>query len=169
MKAVYSIDPRRILSQVGVYLPNVLFWYSFQEMHSIFLTFIEVWTQWVLCKVSDAWKALRLLCARPTAFILRWMSEKWNSSIIFTLCLYIVFVHYLLSFDLNLVNKRGMKSYKPTYLVIMFNSHLHDMMSIAFHLSIHYFIYPWRCLRVTSHEQVSFIGVWTLSVQNRFI
>ena len=67
------------------------------EINFIFLRFIEVWTawtQWVMCKVSDA--------QRPIAFILRWTSEKWNSALIFTFCFSIVFVHYLLSFDINL-------------------------------------------------------------------
>ena len=38
-----------------------------------------------------------------------WTSEKWNSSLIFTLCFYIIFVHYLWNFDLNLANKRRRK------------------------------------------------------------
>ena len=35
-------------------------------MNLIFLTFIEIWTQWVLCK----------LCKRLIAFILRWASKN---------------------------------------------------------------------------------------------
>ena len=38
-----------------------------------------------------------------------WTSEKWNSSLIFILCFYIVFVHYLWNFDLSLANKRRRK------------------------------------------------------------
>ena len=33
----------------------------------------------------------------------RWTTEKWNSSLIFILCFYIVFVQYLWSFGINLV------------------------------------------------------------------
>ena len=34
---------------------------------------------------------------------------------------------------------------------------------------VNYCIFLWRCLRVTSRERVPFMGVWTSSVQNRFI
>ena len=34
---------------------------------------------------------------------------------------------------------------------------------------MNYFIYLWRCLRVTSREQLSFIGVSTFLVQNKFM
>ena len=37
------------------------------------------------------------------------LQKKWNSSLIFTLCFYIVFVHYLWNFGLNLANKRRRK------------------------------------------------------------
>ena len=35
--------------------------------------------------------------------------KKWNSSLIFTLCFYIIFVHCLWNFHLNLANKRRRK------------------------------------------------------------
>ena len=44
-------------------------------MNLRFLTFIKVWTQWVeRANVKTFWHYL--LCTQPTAFILRWMSEK---------------------------------------------------------------------------------------------
>ena len=43
------------------------------------------------------------------AVLLPWTSQKWNSSLIFTLCFYIVFVHHLWNFYLNLANKRRRK------------------------------------------------------------
>ena len=49
------------------------------------------------------------LCTGPVAFILPWTSEKRNSSLIFTFCFYIVFVHYLWNFGLNLGNERRRK------------------------------------------------------------
>ena len=70
---------------------------------------MEVWTQWVICKVSDAWRASCQLCTGPVAFILPWTLEKWNSSLMFILCFYIIFDHYLWNFDLNLANKRRRK------------------------------------------------------------
>ena len=45
----------------------------------------------------------------PVAFMLPWTSEKWNSAHIFTFCFYIVFVHYLWNFGLNLWNERWRK------------------------------------------------------------
>ena len=53
-----------------------------------------------------------------------------NSSLIFTLCFYIGFVHYLWNLDLNLANKRRRKSYNRTCLVITFNSRHCDMTPI---------------------------------------
>ena len=85
-------------------------------------------------------------------------------SYIYTL-FYIFFVHYLWNFDLNLANKRR-RCYHPTCLVITFNSRHHDMTSCR---PINYCIYLWHRLRVTSRERVSFMRVWTSSVQNRFI
>ena len=52
--------------------------------------------------------------------------RKGNSSLIVHF-FYIVFVHYLWSFDVNLVNYAAKNSYKPTCLVITFNSRLHEM------------------------------------------
>ena len=51
----------------------------------------------------------------------------------------------------------------------MVNSRLHDMTSVERYVgqSVTYFICPWRRLRVTSREPVSFIGVWTSSIQIR--
>ena len=58
------------------------------KVNFIFLTFIEVWTQWVPCKVNMMPFGHHLLCMGPIAFIqlcmgpiafiLQWMSEKWN-------------------------------------------------------------------------------------------
>ena len=61
----------------------------------------------------------------------------------------------------------GEESYKPTCLVITFNSHLHDV-NWTLHRPINYFIYLWRPLHVMSCEPL-FIGAWTSLVQNRFI
>ena len=76
--------------------------------------------------------------------------KKWNSSLIFKL-------YFTWSFDVNLV-KSAKISYKPTCLVITFNSHLHDVTPIerCVGQSLNYFIYPWRGFRVTSRERLSF-------------
>ena len=44
------------------------------------LTFIEVWTQWVPCKINVTTFGRHVLYTRPIAFILQWMSEKSNVS-----------------------------------------------------------------------------------------
>ena len=50
--------------------------------------------------------------------------------LIFTLCFYIVFVHYLWNFDLNLANTAAKKRYNTACLVITFNNHHYDITSI---------------------------------------
>ena len=67
---------------------------------------MEVWTQRGTCKVSgtrraSTWDPLRSYFHEPQI--------KRNSSLIFTLCFYIVFDHYLWIFYLNLANKRRRK------------------------------------------------------------
>ena len=105
----------------------------------------------------------------PVAFIHPWTSEKWNSSLIFTFCFYIVFVHYLWNFGLNLGNERRRKVI--TRRVWLLRSTAVTM--------------TWRQSNVTSANQLlhlsltsltrdvawtrSFMDVWTSSVQHRFI
>ena len=57
---------------------------------------MKVWTQLIMCKVSDAQRMSRSVCMGPVAVILSLISEKWNSYLIFTLCFYIVFVAFIL-------------------------------------------------------------------------
>ena len=81
------------------------------------MRFMEIWTQRVPCKVnvtpggSCKYKrnGSRAKLHGTRCVQLSWTSEKWNSSLIFTLCFYIVFVHYLWNFDLNLANKQRRK------------------------------------------------------------
>ena len=47
-----------------------------------------------------------------------------------TLCSYIVFVHYLWNFDLNLASTAAKKHYNTACLVITFNNHHYDVTSI---------------------------------------
>ena len=56
-------------------------------MNFIFLRVMEEWTQWVPCKDN----VCHLLCTCPIAFILPWLSEKWN---LFLKC----FVKYVILF-----------------------------------------------------------------------
>ena len=64
------------------------------------------------------------------------MSEKWNSSLIFIIHFYIVFVHYSRRFYVNLVRK---VSGEKKRLIITFNSHLHDVMSIERYVTANHF------------------------------
>ena len=48
---------------------------------------MEVWTQWVLCKVNVTPFGHHLLCTCPIAFILPWPSEKWNLFLKWNVCL----------------------------------------------------------------------------------
>ena len=70
-----------------------------------------------------------------TSFLLlsyfREPQKKRNSCLIFTLCFYIVFVHY---FDLNFANTAAKKHYNTTCLVITFNNLHYDIMSIERHV-----------------------------------
>ena len=101
-----------------------------------------------------------------------------RKQILVTLCFlfffYIVFVHYLWNIDLNLANKRQRKVL-IWRVVITFNSRFIDKPSLRHDVNrtlrrpVISCIYLWHCLRVTSRERVSFMGVWTSSVLNRFI
>ena len=57
---------------------------KYKRWISFFLRFMEVWTQWVPCKVNVTPFRCHLLFGRhllsmwPIAFILPWTSEKWN-------------------------------------------------------------------------------------------
>ena len=95
--------------------------------------------------------------------------RKWNSSLIFTLCFYIVFVHYLWNFDLNLANKQRRKVITVVFGYFVQQPSLWHDVNRTLRRPVNYCIYLWRRLRVTSRERVSFMGVWTPSVQNRFI
>ena len=56
--------------------------------------------------------------------------------------------------------------------VITLNNRHYAMTSIERYVgqsTIALFYLVWRRLRVTSRERVSFMGIWTSSVQNRFI
>ena len=67
---------------------------------------MEVWTQRITCKVSYVIFARDpLLSYFPEPIKKKKKKKKWNSSVIFTLCFYIVFVHYLWNF----ANKRRRK------------------------------------------------------------
>ena len=81
--------------------------------------------QRVTFKVSDALTLHGTRCIHTSMNLrkMKFISYK------FTFYFYIIFVHYLWNFDLNLANKRQ-RSYNLTYLVITLNSRLHDMMSI---------------------------------------
>ena len=83
-------------------------------MNFIFLTFIKVWTQWVLCKVYVTPFGCHLLCMRSIAFILWWMSEKWNLFLNCTLNL-------PFPFQINWYTKRGMLAgiYKSTEIYML--------------------------------------------------
>ena len=143
---------------------------------------VYLWNKLYFSVVYRSMNAMVLLQRKwrpgPIAFILRWTTEKWNSSHIYTLLLLLLllFLHRFCSIFVKFWWKSckisgEQKSYKPTCLVTMFNSPRHDMTSTERYVgqSPTDCIYPWRRLRVTSRERGSFIAVWTSSAQNRFI
>ena len=82
---------------------------------------------------------------------------------------YIVSIHYLWNFDLNLANKRRRKVIirrvwvlRPTAITMTWRRSNVTSANQLLHLIR-------RRLRVMSRERVPFICVWTSSVQNRFI
>ena len=76
---------------------------------------------------SKTQKVSYQLCVGAIAFILWWMLDKWNSSLLFSLDFFFLFVHYLWSFIANRVKYSANKIYN----VITVNSRLHDMATIA--------------------------------------
>ena len=70
----------------------------------------KIW-YWLACTRMNATDHMqtKLRPKGPVAFILPWTSEKWNSSLIFTLCFYIVFLNSSWNFGLNLANNRRKK------------------------------------------------------------
>ena len=79
------------------------------EINFMFLRFTEVWTQRVMCKVSDALWVSLLTLHRTHCVHTSMNLKKGNSSLIFKLCFYITFIHYLWNFNLNLANKQQRK------------------------------------------------------------
>ena len=71
-----------------------------QEINFIFLPFIEVWTQWVSCKVIDTQTLYKTHCVHTSMNVMKMK---------FTLCFHIVFVHSLWSFDVNLAKQLAKK------------------------------------------------------------
>ena len=85
----------------------------------------------------------------PIAFILRWMSEKWNSSLIslnLFYCLYVVFINYLQTFTATFVNyaaKKRLPSDAFGYSIIFILAN-HFLRWICFGPTR--FIHPWMTL-----------------------
>ena len=76
--------------------------FCFSEVHGSRNATCHVQSKWCLKDVMLTLHGTRCIHTSMN-------SEKWNLSLILTLCFYIVFVPYLWNFDLNLANKRRRK------------------------------------------------------------
>ena len=99
--------------------------------------------------VQNNWrpKSVTLTLHGTRCVLLPWTSEKWNSSLKFTLCFYIVFVHYLWHFYLQLANKRRRK-------VIIRSVWLLRSTAVTM---------TWRQSNVTSANQLLYLSMMTLT------
>ena len=121
------------------------------------------WSQWAELKFHEARSAYCRILAMTTGFITRWTSKNQILTLIFTLYSYHFCAQFVV-FMWNLFKLRSLETLlNRTCSAITLNSRGHYLTSIERYVdqSRRLFI-----LTTTSHDQLTFIGVWSQLVWN---